>query len=194
MGTLEKTLDWFKEESLKLNQTVVELQKEVEIWKTKAKSLESDNDFLEKQFKMAKRQVNMLKVGLGQQTLENTIVSADVTRQIRTAPAGDTTLNSTMNDLSTKSAYQFTDFLKISYNISEPVLREIDFYINQQEKKFKETTGHYQKTLLAEKKKIKELQAQRASKFESKNELESLFIECVDQVRKNVIKRRTQSN
>lgn len=48
LTTIKKTLEWFKEESLKLNQTVVDLQKEVEIWRTKAKSLETDNTFLEK--------------------------------------------------------------------------------------------------------------------------------------------------
>jgi hypothetical protein len=45
MQRLEKTLDWFRNEAVRLGDSVMFFRKELDKWKAKASSLEEDCDF-----------------------------------------------------------------------------------------------------------------------------------------------------
>lgn len=61
---LEKSLEWFRDEALKLGKNCQTLRKDIEKWKAKAENLEDDKSFLEKQIMSSKRQNKLLKVAL----------------------------------------------------------------------------------------------------------------------------------
>lgn len=70
---------------------------------------------------------------------------------------------------------------------------EVENYMVSQEKNFNESVRHYKSTLDNEKKKIKNITAQQTSVFLEKSDSETLFLECVEEVRKEVLRRRAKT-
>ena len=65
LASVTASLEWFQTESVKLNELVVDLRREVEKWKSKALANEDERKFLEHQLKLSKKEINDLKVQMG---------------------------------------------------------------------------------------------------------------------------------
>lgn len=72
-------------------------------------------------------------------------------------------------------------------------LVEIEKYMNNQERQYQESIKHFKNTLDNEKRKILTVKTQQNSVFTEKQEAESLFLDCVEEVRKEVHRRKAKS-
>ena len=68
---------------------------------------------------------------------------------------------------------------------------QLEKYLNEREVVFKTAIKQARQSLSSEKKKLLNVSVQQSSVFFEKTDLELIFLECVDEVRKEVIKRRT---
>ena len=68
-------------------------------------------------------------------------------------------------------------WLQGKFQMSDEVIKEISICMKNQETKFNSTISNYQKSIENSRRKMKTMSEFRSNAFESKNELESLFIE-----------------
>ena len=71
---------------------------------------------------------------------------------------------------------------------------ELEKYLNRSELIYKDSIKSAQNNLNSEKKKFLNVSLQKTSAFFEKSEMETIFLECIEEVRKEVIKRRAVIN
>ena len=113
----------------------------------------------------------------------------------RTAPTGmsvnDTFI--TRVDLN-QGPKSFCDYLRQKYMLRQPQLfQDIEAFLMAQEKKFQGTILHAKNALNSQKRRTRAISANRSNRIQEKNDLESLFLQCVDEVKKDMLKRRSRS-
>ncbi|CAG9328851.1 unnamed protein product [Blepharisma stoltei] len=191
INRLQKSMEWFREEAVKLGESAQFYKKEADKWKAKAESLEDDRKFLETQLKTAKRKIKLLQ---GESIIKDEIEEPQESFITQKEPIHNESVASIKN-YSPVSKYGIVvlDLLQ-KYSIKDGSFYvEIENYLLNQEKQYNEAIKHYKNTLDNKKKKIQNITAQQTSVFLEKSESESLFLECVEEVRKEVLRRRAKT-
>ena len=170
INALQKSLDWFREEADK--------------WKAKAESLQDDRNFLENQLKNAKRKMKIMQ------------------NEKKDDSDSDDSLKSSLSHSNALITGKFTPTSKTGEIIlglyeKNPVqvslLYELERFFHDLEIKYNESIKHLKNTLDNERKKIKQITANQSSLFFIKSDLENLFLECVEEVRKDISKRKAKN-
>ncbi|OMJ94648.1 hypothetical protein SteCoe_2141 [Stentor coeruleus] len=186
LNKLQASLDWFREEAVHLGETTQFYKKEADKWKAKADSLEDDRKFLEDQLRCAKKRIKDLQEGRSQEnTLEN---SSRISRPMTSSGQGSQKFIPT-----TKSGLLIMELLQKHPMKDGEFFFELEKYLNNIENAYHEALKKAKFSLSYEKKKHFNVSAQQTSVYFEKSEMENLFLECVDEVRKDVLKRRTQN-
>jgi hypothetical protein len=181
LNKLQTSLDWFREEALQLGEKTHSYKKEAEKWKAKAESLEDDRRFLEEQLKAAKKRIKDLEEAKNKLAVEAT------SRSKSTSSYGRRFVPST------KGGIFIFDLIQKAQGKTAEVFYEIEKYLKNIEERYEDRIAKVKFDLKEEKKRILSVSVQKSSDYFEKSELEALFLECVDEVRKDVIKRRTQN-
>jgi len=190
INRLQASLEWFREEAVKLGESTQYYKKEADKWKAKAESMEDDRKFLETQLKNAKRKIKTLYNELEKKE-EGTQESLEVSQELSVQKLPR--LNTKQFVPSCKAGVVILEVLQKHKRKSKEFLEELERYMEAQESKFHESVKHYKSIIENEKKKIINLNAQKNNAFVQKSDLEGLFLECVEEVRKEVLRRRAKS-
>jgi len=174
--SLEKELDWFMNEALRLDELCKKYKKELDRWKGKADALEDDRHFLENQIKAAKKNNKSLRgaVEKAQTSAYSALVAADEgARSGRppALPAPEETLKSAI-----------------------PAIKDVDPTESglsaELEQKYQQTAKRLQDQLAAEQRTVAKLRAAADRSFQEPSRLESYFVECVDHLKAGVVERK----
>jgi len=182
MIKLQESLAWVKDEALKLEHTCKKLRDDCTRWKLKAEGLESDRKFLEKQLKQAMRQLRAYE-GEGRK------------EEATSQPLPQLFKPTSMKvELPSTKAGQVIGQLVAAFSPSDPQLfSQLEAYMTSQEDQYRSTLRHYQRILSSEKRKIDSLNSTFSTSFMAKSDLETLFFQCVEEVRKTANRRMQTS-
>ena len=81
----------------------------------------------------------------------------------------------------------------VSYEEYAAILRE-NAELKERETRYLETIKHVKNQMESDKRKFRNINAERVAQIAQKNELEDFFLQCVEEVRKDIIKRKSMPN
>ena len=178
VNKLETSLKWYEEEALKLREMCKTYKKEWERWKERVEVAEEERKMLEIQLKIAKKHIKAYNEQAQNHASEAESVHFPAVHRSETVPK--------VHSLDSLSA------LLGKISLFDAQLREeVEDYMRTQEAKWEEGVKHLQSALEGEKRKTKAAAAAQASAFLATRDLEGIFLECVEEVRREVQKRRT---
>lgn len=185
LNKLQSSLEWFRDEAVHLGEATQLYKKEADKWKAKADSLEDDRKFLEEQLRCAKKRIKELKASKFAEVAEKSVSSSrsragSVLSDRRFVPSSKSGL--IIMEMAQKNSVRDGSFFY-----------ELEKFLNDREAHYKEAVKQAKTSLGSERKKLLNVSVHQSSVFFEKSELESLFLECVDEVRQEVIKRRTST-
>jgi len=197
--SLEKELDWFMNEALRLDELCKKYKKELDKWKGKSEALEDDRQFLENQIKTAKKNNKTLRgsVEKAQTAAYSALVAAD-----GQGPEGGVAPGSASSpvlalpppaqsgapprppaaadrELSRAGATN----AGASPSNGGPLSEELEQRYSQCVRKLKSQ-------LEGEQRLVAKLRAVSEHQFGEPSELESFFLECIDKIKDDVQNRR----
>lgn len=190
--SLEKELDWFMNEALRLDELCKKYKKELDKWKGRAEALEDDRQFLENQIKTAKRNNKTLRSNVEKaQTsayaalVDNDSASGADTGADRLPPVAQ------QPALQDSAVSQEPSMLALENN---PAATSFVTGLSQElEQRYQMCVKRLQQQLETERKLAAKLRAVADRQFGEPSELESHFLGCVEKVRMNIASRRRQS-
>jgi len=216
---LERELDWFMTEALRLDELCKGYKKEVDKWKSKAGALDEDRCFLEDQIKGAKRQNKILRAAaerakssaysailVARQKAEGDRRAAQggypstsalpiaprpasADRQLPSrgsAAAGLREARSHTPDLHTGTLALRAEASPAEH--AETVARGL--LGSDAEERYIEAIQHLKDAIMREQNTIRMLQAARSTSYCQKSELEELFLKCVDEARRELVRNK----
>lgn len=112
-----------------------------------------------------------------------------------TAGKGERSPNSRYRFIPTENAKfrQFLDLMLKSKMTKDEITSEITKYVQALETNYMETIKELKLTVDKERMKSRKVTADRVNENTEKNELESLFVDCIEEVRKDIMKRRLKN-
>lgn len=169
--SLEKELDWFMHEALRLDELCKKHKKDLDKWKSKAEALEDDRQFLENSIKNAKRNNKTLrgKVEKAQTSAYSALVAAE-------RPPSTPPLAEEMRALPDQTTLALED-------ASNGLSHEL-------ESRYQACVKRLKQQLETEQRLAAKLRVVSDRQFSEPSELESFFVECVERVKGDVGERR----
>ena len=181
LNTVQKSLDWFRNEAIKLGESTQFYKKEADKWKAKAESLQDDRNFLENQLKNTKRKLKLLEIERKFNDDDSLKSSMAPSQGVLAKFVPSSKTGEIIEDLYNKHAAQGN------------FLNELETCFHDLEVKYNESIRHLKSLVDSEKRKVKQVTAQQSSNFFVKSDLENLFLECVEEVRKEISRRKAKS-
>ncbi|ETV86231.1 hypothetical protein, variant [Aphanomyces astaci] len=161
---LEEERDWYRKEALRLDTFTTNMKKDLKHMKEKLECIEEDRDWLEKQLKASKKQNKLLRAELE-------IRLANLTSQAE-------------DKMDTRPASPAVD------DIPPPGLH-LPLAAVEREEQFRKQIRQLKRDLQASKREVNRLR-ETTSKQQS-NELEEFFVQSIDAVKKDIVRRRGHS-
>jgi hypothetical protein len=193
---LEKQLDWFMTEAMRLDDLCKRYKKDVDKWKAKGEALEEDHHFLEDQIKGAKRQNKVLRAAV-----ERAQTSAYSVVVIAKEKARDEQQAAALADrpASANAPGASGSLPEVSRSASAP--RKLGQTApagalppaasgNSVEQRYLDTIRDLKASIEGELRTLSMLRATRANAYTHKSELEDFFLACVDEARRDMNKRK----
>lgn len=163
--SLEKELDWFMNEALRLDELCKKYKKDLDRWKEKAEALEDDRQFLENQIKSAKRSNKALRgaVEQAQTSAYVALVSAE------SAPA------------------------KLQEHSDGSLALATFGLAKELEARYQETVKKLKQQLEQEQRTAAKLRGSASRQFGEPSQLEDFFVGCVDKVKAEIVERKSSA-
>mmetsp|Transcript_15025 Transcript_15025/g.27656 ORF Transcript_15025/g.27656 Transcript_15025/m.27656 type:complete len:387 (+) Transcript_15025:705-1865(+) len=188
---LQKSMEWFRDEAVVLGDSYKHYKRTAERWKAKASSLEEDRKFLETQVKNARKQnrklmaqIDFTKKGTGKASNSTFLTETNLPRSSMQTKRTYVP--------STKAGLFLTQLCAQVPVRSQEFVNEIEGYLANQETEFKRTIATLRSAVQTEKTKIKAENAVQSSLLIEKTDLEELFLECVEEVSREVARSRNK--
>jgi hypothetical protein len=176
---LESERDWFRNEALRLDKICKEYKRSVEMWKNKAQALEEDRKFMEDMIMNSKKENLKLKEQMelmgSHHNTETNSLATDIHRNFDTLRPEDLLRSS-----------NFTPDLKRYHDSPESH--------KKYENRYQETIHHLKNQLENEKKNLRIIKSAKTNYLLERGELESFFLQSIEEVRKDISKRRLKSS
>ena len=179
IANLSKSVQFMQEESMKFGEMLKKAKLECEKWKCKAEALEADNAFLEGQVKTLKRREKLILLSIENTELQKLRKSENEEKQIGTRSVTPRKVGGK------KSPHPAICDLLDKYGIQDSQLtHEIEDHISKVTTQATESIRHLQLSLDRSARKIRDLTLQNTHNFSTQNDLQQLFLTCVDEVRR----------
>jgi len=204
--SLERELDWFMAEAVRLDELCRGYKKEVDKWKAKAEAIEEDRRYLEDQIKGSKRQNKVLRAAVERAQYSGKLATSPIQGSCKAITDGrsdsDPLLslpplrassaegadkkkgtdgrNSAPPELSSTAANK-----KDTKAVSSPVKK-----ISDEEQKLIDVIKQLKDSLAKEQNTIKSIRAERGDTYSRKSALEEFFLSCVDESRKDLARKK----
>lgn len=182
LRSMQKSMEKYKKEALKLSKKVEEQDKEIAELKGKKEELNSDCKLFKSKLKSAKRKLKLRSV---EKHYEQTLITTVDTSPLP-PPCNKYTPYS-------KSGKIIEDLLSRYKRTDAELFRELESVMERQSKHFEESTRHYKSIISNEKRKMLTFSVMHSSMFSEKSEMENLFLDCVEEVKKEIGHRRAKS-
>ena len=194
---MEQERDWFRNEAVRLDKICKEYKKSVEKWKNKADALEEDRKFLEEQV-LAAKTLNLRskkQLELYHQTY-GMLQGDDFGGDSRSLSLDRPRLP--LSEQLGSEASSAHHVKKVSYtggNSPEFLsqLGEQPRAIGEMEIRYVETINHLKSQLESERRLLRQIRSAKTNYITEKGELEDFFLQCVEEVRKDILARRMKS-
>eukprot|EP00403_Amphidinium_massartii_P016791 CAMPEP_0178427796 /NCGR_PEP_ID=MMETSP0689_2-20121128/29930_1 /TAXON_ID=160604 /ORGANISM="Amphidinium massartii, Strain CS-259" /LENGTH=341 /DNA_ID=CAMNT_0020049515 /DNA_START=92 /DNA_END=1113 /DNA_ORIENTATION=- len=176
--SLEKELEWFMSEALRLDEQCKKYKKELDKWKGQAEALEDDRQFLENQIKNAKRHNKSLRgsVQKAQTSAYTALVAADEAKQEEEEPA-------------TTGAIEVAKPPTPPDHMESPLGPGLTPELEQ---RYQNCVRRLKQQLDTEQRLAQKMRTIADRQFTEPSELESFFGECIDKVKADISERRRQ--
>lgn len=192
---MEQERDWFRNEAVRLDKICkgegsLEYKKSVEKWKSRADALEEDRKFLEDQVLGAKKlnlrareQLELYHKTYGLIGSESKIES----------PSLSLDQSSRQEDLLAGPGKKVTYQGGTSSSELQSPMGEGRRVVGMAETQYVETINHLKSQLEAERRNLRQIKSAKTNYLLEKGELEDFFLQCIEEVRKEILTRRMKS-
>jgi hypothetical protein len=172
ISSLEKELDWFMNEALRLDELCKKYKKELDRWKGKAEALEDDRGFLQNQIMTAKKNNKTLRgaVEKAQTSAYSALVASDdAAKKSASMPA--------------QEALPAPDAPTETLALTGGLSREL-------EERYQMCVKRLKQQLETEQRLAAKMRSVSDRQFGEPSELESFFLQCIDKVKGGITQRR----
>merc|ERR1719482_154209 len=171
--SLEKELDWFMNEALRLDELCKKYKKELDKWKGRAEALEDDRQFLQNQIMTAKKNNKSLRnsVEKAQTSAYSALVSADDSAKRNTMPPQETLMPAPDTGAETLAL------------TNSGLSREL-------EERYQMCVKRLKQQLETEQRLAAKMRTVSDRQFGDPSELESFFLQCIEKVKLEIDERR----